>query len=107
MNGKTVEVDNTDAEGRLVLAGTLVFLSSDIISQQCIRRHLLCHHRVQAPHSDRCCNANWVSHFYPYICSILSKFLHTSACGIALGDVYSAVYSVSGNLFFFFLRNEC
>jgi aminopeptidase len=27
MNGKTVEVDNTDAEGRLVLAGTIASLS--------------------------------------------------------------------------------
>ena len=27
MNGKSVEIDNTDAEGRLVLAGALVFLS--------------------------------------------------------------------------------
>ena len=25
MNGKSVEVDNTDAEGRLVLAGTSLF----------------------------------------------------------------------------------
>jgi hypothetical protein len=63
MNGKTVEVDNTDAEGRLVLAGTFAFLFSDTISQQCIRRHLLCHYRVQAPHSDRRRNTNWVGHF--------------------------------------------
>ena len=27
MNGKTIEIDNTDAEGRLVLSGMLLFLS--------------------------------------------------------------------------------
>lgn len=26
MNGKSVEVDNTDAEGRLILSGTLAYV---------------------------------------------------------------------------------
>jgi len=30
MNGKTVEIDNTDAEGRLVLSGSTRVLSVDI-----------------------------------------------------------------------------
>lgn len=30
MNGKSVEVDNTDAEGRLILAGTLAMSGSGI-----------------------------------------------------------------------------
>lgn len=29
MNGKTVEIDNTDAEGRLILAGTCLIQTSD------------------------------------------------------------------------------
>lgn len=42
MNGKSVEVDNTDAEGRLVLSGTLVLRSSfEPIAKGGYRRHPL------------------------------------------------------------------
>jgi len=32
MNGKSVEIDNTDAEGRLVLAGVSIFVQFVLIS---------------------------------------------------------------------------
>ena len=54
MNGKSVEIDNTDAEGRLVLSGKF----SDLLTcgRRLIvrRRHLLRLHRVQAQDDHRC-----------------------------------------------------
>ena len=56
MNGKTVEVDNTDAEGRLVLSGMIPF--SDILWLNKLliflsRRYLLHSHGIQATYFDR------------------------------------------------------
>ena len=56
MNGKSVEVDNTDAEGRLVLSGMIPF--SDILRLKFLpiilsRRYLLHSDGIQTPHFDR------------------------------------------------------
>lgn len=62
MNGKSVEIDNTDAEGRLILSGLLshscyiltcfVDLNS---SERCLVLHL---NDLQATHFTRCRNTN-------------------------------------------------
>ena len=47
MNGKSIEVDNTDAEGRLVLAGELYWNEAGFaIKLKIWRRYLLYRHRV-------------------------------------------------------------
>ncbi|KAJ3562229.1 hypothetical protein NP233_g9708 [Leucocoprinus birnbaumii] len=63
MNGKSVEVDNTDAEGRLVLADAIYYAITEY-----------------KPHS------------------LIDVATLTGACVIALGEVYSAVYSTSDKL---------
>ena len=54
MNGKSVEVDNTDAEGRLVLAGKLQYDACFelCLNQRVSRRHILYGYRVQTTHVD-------------------------------------------------------
>lgn len=53
MNGKSVEVDNTDAEGRLVLAGvyTWCWMTSWRTLKLTVRRIVLCIERVEAAYS--------------------------------------------------------
>ncbi|KXN86166.1 Cytosol aminopeptidase [Leucoagaricus sp. SymC.cos] len=63
MNGRTVEVDNTDAEGRLVLADAIYYTITEY-----------------KPHT------------------LIDVATLTSACVIALGDVYSGLYSTSDEL---------
>ncbi|TFK71453.1 hypothetical protein BDN72DRAFT_837505 [Pluteus cervinus] len=63
MNGKTVEVDNTDAEGRLVLSDAIYYASTEY-----------------KPHT------------------LIDIATLTGAIRIALGGVYSGVYSTSDNL---------
>jgi hypothetical protein len=52
MNGKSVEVDNTDAEGRLILSGaySMSFLMWQMISLMFNRRVVLCIDYLQATH---------------------------------------------------------
>ncbi|KAG5640414.1 hypothetical protein DXG03_008744 [Asterophora parasitica] len=63
MNGKTVEVDNTDAEGRLVLSDAIYYTSTEY-----------------KPHT------------------LLDVATLTGACVIALGEVFSGVFSTSDEL---------
>jgi len=63
MNGKTVEVDNTDAEGRLVLADALTYIS-----------------REYKPHT------------------LIDVATLTGAMEVALGNVFSGVFSTSDDL---------
>jgi len=63
MNGKSVEVDNTDAEGRLILSDALYYVSSEY-----------------KPHT------------------LIDVATLTGAVVIALGEVYSAVYSTCDSL---------
>ncbi|TFK66182.1 leucine aminopeptidase [Pluteus cervinus] len=63
MNGKTVEVDNTDAEGRLVLSDAIYYASTEY-----------------KPHT------------------LIDVATLTGAIVIALGEIYSGVYSTSDNL---------
>ncbi|PBL00091.1 hypothetical protein ARMGADRAFT_1072481 [Armillaria gallica] len=63
MNGKTVEVDNTDAEGRLVLADAIYYASSEY-----------------KPHT------------------LIDVATLTGAMDIALGDLYSGVFTTSDKL---------
>ncbi|OJA15858.1 hypothetical protein AZE42_11442 [Rhizopogon vesiculosus] len=63
MNGKSVEVDNTDAEGRLVLADALYYASTEF-----------------KPHT------------------VIDLATLTSAMDIALGEVYSGVFTTSDTL---------
>ncbi|KAK0473103.1 cytosol aminopeptidase family, catalytic domain-containing protein [Armillaria novae-zelandiae] len=63
MNGKTVEVDNTDAEGRLVLADAIYYASSEY-----------------KPHT------------------LIDVATLTGAMDIALGDLYSGVFTTSDQL---------
>jgi len=63
MNGKTVEVDNTDAEGRLVLADAIYYVSSEY-----------------KPHT------------------LIDVATLTGAMDIALGDLYSGVFTTSDKL---------
>ncbi|KAL4268541.1 peptidase M17 family protein [Pleurotus pulmonarius] len=63
MNGKTVEVDNTDAEGRLVLSDAIYYVSSEY-----------------KPHT------------------LIDVATLTGAMMIALGEVYSGVFSTSDEL---------
>ena len=55
MNGKSVEVEDTDGEGRLVLSGVIPF--SDIFWTSLLiflsRRYLLHGHGIQATYFDR------------------------------------------------------
>ena len=52
MNGKSVEVDNTDAEGRLVLSGMVHFLWIETFLIIPSRRHVLHSDGIQASHFD-------------------------------------------------------
>ncbi|KAI0000471.1 cytosol aminopeptidase family, catalytic domain-containing protein [Russula vinacea] len=63
MNGKSVEIDNTDAEGRLVLSDALYYTST-----------------TYKPHT------------------LIDVATLTGAVGIALGEVFSGVYSTSDSL---------
>ncbi|KAF9528163.1 cytosol aminopeptidase family, catalytic domain-containing protein [Crepidotus variabilis] len=63
MNGKSVEVDNTDAEGRLVLSDAIYYTATEY-----------------KPHT------------------LIDVATLTGACGIAVGEVYSAVFSTSEQL---------
>ena len=94
MNGKSVEIDNTDAEGRLVLAGVSISVQFVLVSwlEPIGRCHLLHNHWVQATHSDWCRDFDWVGDYHSWPCFAISD-RNPSACVIALGEVYSAVYS--------------
>jgi len=72
MNGKSVEIDNTDAEGRLVLAGVSIFVQFVLISWLGpIRRCYLLHdHRVQATQSDWRRDFDWVGNYDSRPCYI-------------------------------------
>ena len=64
MNGKSVEVDNTDAEGRLVLSGMIAFsdiLWSTILLVILLRCYLLHGYGIQTSHFDRRSNSYRVS----------------------------------------------
>ncbi|KAH7911619.1 cytosol aminopeptidase family, catalytic domain-containing protein [Hygrophoropsis aurantiaca] len=63
MNGKSVEVDNTDAEGRLVLADALYYASTEF-----------------KPHT------------------VIDVATLTSAMEVALGEIYTGVFSTSDSL---------
>jgi len=63
MNGKSVEVDNTDAEGRLILSDALYYTST-----------------TYKPHT------------------LVDLATLTGAMGIALGEIYSGVFSTSDSL---------
>jgi len=63
MNGKSVEVDNTDAEGRLVLSDAIYYISS---------------------------------HYKPH--TLIDVATLTGAMDVALGEVYSGVFSTSDSL---------
>ncbi|KZT24309.1 hypothetical protein NEOLEDRAFT_1116404 [Neolentinus lepideus HHB14362 ss-1] len=63
MNGKSIEIDNTDAEGRLILADALYYTST-----------------VYKPHT------------------LIDSATLTGAMDIALGEVYSGVFSTSDSL---------
>ncbi|OJA07938.1 hypothetical protein AZE42_03691 [Rhizopogon vesiculosus] len=63
MNGKSIEVDNTDAEGRLVLADALYYVSTKF-----------------KPHT------------------VIDLAALTSAIDIALGEVYSGVFTTSDTI---------
>ena len=100
MNGKSVEVDNTDAEGRLVLSGkrfSSFHQSASLMRLEHPRRHLVHFVRVQAPYTHRRCHFDWVRS-----CRKSSIFLLTSlysAMVIGLGEVFSGVFSVADLLF--------
>ena len=55
MNGKSVEIDNTDAEGRLILSGRVILFHCLILAylnwDRCFILHL---DDLQAPHALRC-----------------------------------------------------
>ena len=54
MNGKSVEIDNTDAEGRLVLSGDTLFVSVCLLGQlKSDRRSILHFNNIQATHAYR------------------------------------------------------
>jgi hypothetical protein len=63
MNGKTVEVDNTDAEGRLILSGESFNLTAPLPvadNKYTHRCSYICLARVQTAHSNRCRYTHWV-----------------------------------------------
>ena len=65
MNGKSVEVDNTDAEGRLVLSGMISFLVIGTLLIVLFRCYILHSDGIQASYFDRRSNTYRVS--YPCI----------------------------------------
>lgn len=53
MNGKTVEVDNTDAEGRLVLSGLYLYTLLPFQKSNPMHRYYLLYiYRIQTPLID-------------------------------------------------------
>ena len=94
MNGKSVEVEDTDGEGRLVLSGVIPF--SDIFWTSLLiflsRRYLL-HGHGQATYFDRRGNSYRVI-FPPTLLYIVDNHLDFSAMDVALGEIYTGVFSV-------------
>ena len=78
MNGKSIEIDNTDAEGRLVLAGTYPFL-----------RYYSLQLNVN-PSSD----ALWYGSTEFKATKIIDVATLTGAMDIALGEVFTGVFTV-------------
>jgi len=88
MNGKTVEIDNTDAEGRLILAGTLLPIS--LVNDAIITTHLI------FSSSDALYYTS--STYKPH--TLVDVATLTGAVQVALGEVYSGVFSVCPHLLF-------
>jgi len=60
MNGKTVEVDNTDAEGRLILSGEFSTSPLVMAERALYRCSDVCLARVQTAYPNRCRYAHGV-----------------------------------------------
>jgi len=82
MNGKSVEVDNTDAEGRLVLSDAIYYTATEYKPHTLIDVATLTGY-VSTPS---------FSLYFSRI--ILIPPLPDSAIGVALGEVFSGVFSV-------------
>ena len=96
MNGKSIEVDSTDAEGRLVLSGMIPFSGIMWLNwkNHCFspsRRYLLHGQGIQATHFDRCGNPRVI--ILLTLCMI-DVYLNPRSMIIALGEVYTGVFSV-------------
>lgn len=79
MNGKSVEVDNTDAEGRLVLSDAIYYTATEY------KPHTL----IDVATLTGCVS---IPSFFSRI--ILIRSLLDSAMAVALGEVFSGVFSV-------------
>ncbi|KAF7976200.1 hypothetical protein HWV62_7380 [Athelia sp. TMB] len=79
MNGKTVEVDNTDAEGRLVLSDAIYYTST-----------------VYKPHT--LIDLATLTGFVHIIVWLIIAYKSPRAMVIALGEIYSGVFSTSDTL---------
>lgn len=99
MNGKSIEIDNTDAEGRLILSGTDVARFRVIAVREAYspvdRRNLLRLDGVQAAHPHRRRDAHGVSHALTYRNYHRSNRPSHSSMDYGLGEVYSGVFTVS------------
>lgn len=80
MNGKTVEVDNTDAEGRLVLAGTYTHLNWAQLRIDTLVDAIYYASTEYKPHT------------------LIDVATLTGACVTALGEIYSGVFTNSDKL---------
>ncbi|KAG6853179.1 hypothetical protein C0991_006319 [Blastosporella zonata] len=83
MNGKSVEVDNTDAEGRLVLSDAIYYTSTEYKPHTLIDVATLTGQVPASVLSDMSC---------------LNSFPFRSAMCVALGEVFSGVFSTSDTL---------
>ena len=96
MNGKSVEVDNTDAEGRLVLAGMILF------SWYVMNKSLIFLFQTLSTTRPRSTNHILWSTWQPlqgkYPPHAIAWYRHftsiSSAIEVALGQIYSGVFSV-------------
>lgn len=82
MNGKSIEVDNTDAEGRLVLADAMYYAS-----------------KTFTPHTliDVATLTGYASRYTPPILSLTLRS-YFRAMDVALGEIYTGVFTNSDEL---------
>ena len=98
MNGKSIEIDNTDAEGRLILAGIYLTLSRSVcVLMPDYQMLSTTHHRPST-----------LIHWWMLLLllgwhisisiSILHLLAYCRAMEAGLGNVYSGVFAVSPSL---------